>query len=178
MSAFQKSVEDVDLRIVRLTKSIVTLEIAARFKEIAHQLSDCSHVTPEEMLSFLRQAHTLGIWILGSFEDGLLVSTLSLYFDLHPWGIELRVNNVVTDGEYRGRGHCERLLAEARAMLPGIHPIGRKKRGVYKGTLAVSNPVARKIYEDFGFKKDSEEELRWNIDETTYVSPWPRVLVS
>ncbi len=158
-----KPVAEAKLSIKRLVRSDVNLALAARFKEVVTQLSDCSHVPPERMMKFLHSAQAQGIWIFGSFEGELLVSTLSVYFDPHPWGIEARVNNVVTDTAYRARGHCDRLLAHAWNALPAIHPVGRMECGLYKWTLCASNPVAIKAYEKFGFARDKEIEMRMNI---------------
>jgi ribosomal protein S18 acetylase RimI-like enzyme len=156
-------ISSVQCSVRRLVRAEVDLALATRFREIVTQLSDSSHVSPERMMQFLHRAEMQDIWIFGSFEEDLLVATLSLYFDMHPWGIEARVNNVVTDALYRGRGHCDRLLLHAWCVLPGIRPIGRMKCGLYKWTLCASNPIAIKAYKKFGFTEDKEVEMRMNI---------------
>lgn len=164
MAAPLKPISAVTLNITRLTRTVVDLELATRFKDITQQLSDCGHVTPEQMREFLHSAaRTSTIFVYGSFEGCLLVSTLSLYIDHHPWGIEVRVNNVVTDRPYRGRDHCERLWDHACKALPNICPIGRVQRGAYKFTLSSSNPIAIKLYEKWGFEKEKGMEMRFEI---------------
>jgi ribosomal protein S18 acetylase RimI-like enzyme len=169
-----KDLNHVTLKIARLTRSIIDVELAARFKDIGHQLSNCSHRTPEQMKEFLvRAAQSKNTFVYGSFEDDLLVSTLSLYIDEHPWGIEIRVNNVVTDAPYRGRDHSERLWAHACAALPNICPIGRMAGGAYKFTLSSSNPIAIALYKKWGFKQEKGTELRLDITPEAFPDMFP-----
>jgi|GEM_PF-2356735 len=158
-----RSVDDVKLSIRRIVCTEVNLVLATRFKEIVTQLSDSSHVSQEQMQQFLCSAHKSGVWIFGSFEGDLLVSTVSLYLDRHPWGIEGRINNVVTDKPYESRGHGTRLFEHLWQALPGICPIGRDILGLYKLTLCASNPRAIALYEKFGFRKDKEQEMRMDV---------------
>lgn len=156
------------VKIMRLTRATVNEAIAARYWKIVHQLSDMSHVSKGGVLEYLQDVQRRNIWVFGSFEDDLLVAVLSIHFDYHPWGIEARVQNVATDEPYRQKGHYTRLFMHAFNELPQMHVIGRQKRGVYKLTLSVSNPIARQMYEDDGFKFGGDE---MRIDVTPDMFP-------
>jgi GNAT superfamily N-acetyltransferase len=77
----------------------------------------------------------------------------------HLWGIEARIQNVITDAPHREKGYGTALLDYAIKVLPEIYPIGRECLGIYKETLA-ARPNAEGFYEKRGFSLDEQEYKR------------------
>lgn len=135
----------------------VTDELVDAFQHLIPQLS--SSTLPPGRAELEEIVHSPAVILLMAREEGRLVGSLSLVVFRIPTGVRAWIEDVVVDGEMRGRGIGEALTRYALEVA--------RQRGVRTVDLTsrASREAANRLYQRVGFKTRETNIYRYTFEQ-------------
>ena len=133
----------------------VTPELVAAFRRLTPQLSRSAPAPGgAELAEMVRSPAT--VLLVARDGDKGIVGTLTLVLFRIPTGVRAWIEDVVVDGQFRGRGIAEVLCREAlnRASAAGARTVDLTSRP--------SREAANRLYARLGFVRRDTNVYRWS----------------
>ena len=141
------------MQIERITE--ITPEVAESFKTLVPQLSASSAIPGKKELSEIAADDNLFI----ARDEGKIVGSLTLIIFRIPTGVRAWIEDVVVDGEQRGKGIGEALT---RAALDRAAELGSRTVDL---TSRPSREAANRLYQRVGFKLRESNLYRYTFEK-------------
>ena len=139
--------------------TVVTEEIVEAFARLIPQLSSSSPAPSQEKIQQIASAEACTLFIARDPQaGGRILGTLTLVTFPIPTGIRSWIEDVVVDGEARGKGAGELLT---RAALQKAKELGAKTVDL---TSRPSREAANRLYQRVGFKLRETNNYRYTIE--------------
>lgn len=139
--------------------TVVTDEILAAFTRLVPQLSSSSPAPTHDQIQTIASAEACTLFIARDPDQGgKILGTLTLATFPVPTGIRSWIEDVVVDGEARGKGVGELLT---RAALEKAKQLGAKTVDL---TSRPSREAANRLYQRVGFKARETNIYRYTIE--------------
>jgi ribosomal protein S18 acetylase RimI-like enzyme len=124
----------------------VTDEVVDAFARLIPQLSSSNPAPGNDELSEIAANPNSALLVARDTDTGAIVGSLTLAFYRIPTGLQARIEDVVVDGEARGRGIGADLTMAAvdRARAAGARSVGLTSRP--------SREAANRLYTRMGFE--------------------------
>ena len=132
----------------------VTDELVDAFARLIPQLSSSSPAPGADELSEIAANPNSVLYVARDTDSGVIVGSLTLAFYRIPTGLQARIEDVVVDGEARGKGIGEDLTNAAveRARSAGAKSVGLTSRP--------SREAANRLYQRLGFEQRETNVFR------------------
>lgn len=140
--------------------SQVTDEIVEAFGRLIPQLSSSNPAPNQEQIQNIASSEACTLFIARDTDNNnKIIGTLTLATFRIPTGTRAWIEDVVVDGEARGKGVGEALT---RAALNKAREIGAKTVDL---TSRPSREAANRLYQRVGFKLRETNTYRYNLNQ-------------
>jgi ribosomal protein S18 acetylase RimI-like enzyme len=135
----------------------VTDEVVAAFAYLIPQLSSSNPPPDADALTDIAANPHTHLLVARDTDTGQIVGSLTLAFYRIPTGLQSRIEDVVVDGDVRGRGVGALLTEEAieRARSAGAKSVGLTSRP--------SREAANRLYKRMGFEQRETNVYRYSL---------------
>jgi ribosomal protein S18 acetylase RimI-like enzyme len=135
----------------------VTDEVVDAFARLIPQLSSSSPAPGADELSEIAANPNSVLFVARDTDTGDIVGSLTLAFYRIPTGLQARIEDVVVDGETRGKGVGAELTHAAveRARAAGAKSVGLTSRP--------SREAANRLYRRLGFEQRETNVFRFPL---------------